>query len=79
MPSYDSYVHEPLGRPSVECQWGVDKKTYRDRRRVPFQPIAPADSTQQGIQCFPFLDPARNPVRSEGFSPDCLDWIDLAE
>ncbi len=78
MPSYDNYAYETLGRLFVEYQRG-GVKTGWDQRRVPIQLITLADSKQQAINCFPFLDPAKTRVWSEGFSSDCLDWIDWGD
>ena len=78
MPSYDSYAYEMLGRLFVEYQRG-GARTYWDQRRVPIQLITLADSRQQAIKCFPFLEPAKTRVWSEGFSSDCLDWIDWGD
>ena len=78
MPKYDSYAYETLGRLFVEYQRRGDT-TYWKHRRVPIQLITLADSRQQAIRCFPFLDSARTRVWSEGFSLDCLDWIDWGD
>lgn len=45
------------------------------QRRAPVQLITLADSKEQAIDPFPFLDPARTRVYSDGFSEGCLHWI----
>ena len=78
MPQYDSYAYETLGRLLVQYQQGGDR-TLWEQRRAPVQLITQAPSRQQAIHLFPFLDPARTRVWSEGFSEDCLDWIDWGD
>ena len=78
MPSYDSYAYETLGRLFVEYQQGGDTTGW-DHRRVPIQLVTLAASRNQALECFPFLDPAKTRVWSEGFSSDCLDWIDWGD
>lgn len=75
MPPYDSYAYETLGRLFVEYQQGGDTTGW-NHRRVPIQLVTLAASRKQALECFPFLDPAKTRVWSEGFSSDCLDWID---
>ena len=78
MPPYDSYAYETLGRLFIKYQQGGDT-TQWEHRRVPIQLITLADSRQQALECFPFLDPAKTRVWSQGFAPDSLDWIDWGE
>ena len=78
MPSHDSYAYESLGRLFVEYQNGGDTTRWQ-HRRAPFQLVTLAKSSQKAIECFPFLDSARTRVWSEGFSLDCLDWIDWGD
>ena len=78
MPPYDSYAYETLGRLFVRYQEGGDT-TYLGHRRGPIQLITLDDSTQQALECFPFLDPAKTRIWSQGFSPDSLDWIDWGD
>ena len=78
MPSYDSYAYETLGRVFVEYQQGGDRTGW-DHRRVPIQLVTLAASRKRALESFPFLDPAKTRVWSEGFSSDCLDWIDWGD
>ena len=78
MPSYDSYAYETLGRLLIEYQQGGDTTSW-EHRRVPIQLITLADSKQQALECFPFLDPAKARVWKQGFSPNSLDWIDWGD
>ena len=78
MPPYDSYAYETLGRLFVKYQQGGDT-TYWEQPRVPIQLITLADSRQQALECFPFLDPAKTRTWSQGFSPDSLHWIDWGD
>ena len=75
MPPHDSYAYETLGRLFVQYQQGGDTTSWK-HRRVPIQLITLADSTQQALECFPFLDPSKTRIWSKGFSSDSLDWID---
>ncbi len=75
MPPYDSYAYETLGRLFVEHQQGGDT-TYYGHRRVPIQLITLADSKQQVLERFPFLDPTKTRIWNQGFSADALSWID---
>ena len=78
MPPYDSYAYETLGRLFVQYKQGGDT-THWEHRRVPIQLITLADSRQQVIKSFPFLDSAKARIWSEGFSSDSLDWIDWGD
>ena len=78
MPPYDSYAYETLGRLFVRYQQGGDTTGWK-HRRVPIQLVTLADSRQQSLECFPFLDPAKARVWSQGFSADTLDWIDWGD
>ena len=78
MPRHDGYAYETLGRLFVEYQQGSDT-TYWGHRRMPIQLITLADSMQQALEHFPFLDPAKTRVWEKGFSPDSLDWIDWGD
>ena len=78
MPPYDSYAYETLGRLFVKYQQGGDT-TYCEQPRMPIQLITLADSRQQAVECFPFLDPTKTRVWSQGFSPNSLDWIEWGD
>ena len=78
MPPYDSYAYETLGRLFVKYQQGGDT-TYWEQPRMPIQLITLADSRQQAVECFPFLDPTKTRVWSQGFSPNSLDWIEWGD
>ena len=75
MPPYDSYAYETLGRLFVMYQQGGDTTNWK-HRRVPIQVITLADTKQSALECFPFLDPAKTRIWSQGFSQASLDWID---
>ncbi len=78
MPPYDSYAYETLGRLFVMYQQGADT-SFGGHRRVPIQLITLADSKQQTLGCFPFLDPDKTRIWNEGFSPKSLEWIDWGD
>ena len=78
MPSYDSYAYETLGRLFVEYQQGGDTTGW-EHRRVPIQLVTLANSSQQALECFPFLESAKTRVWSHGLSSDSLDWIDWGD
>ena len=78
MPPYDSYAYEMLGGLLIEYQRGGDTTRWQ-HRRVPIQLITLADSRQQALESFPFLDSAKTRVWSQGFSADSLDWIDWGD
>ena len=63
--TYDSYAYETLGRIFVEYQKGGDTAFWK-HRRVPIQLITLADSREQVLECFPFLDPSKTRVWSKG-------------
>ena len=75
MPPYDRYAYETLGRLFVKYQQRCDTMS-REHRRVPIHLITRADSRQQALESYPFLDRAKTRVWTQGFSPDSLDWID---
>ena len=62
----------------VKYQQGGDT-TYWEQPRMPIQLITLADSRQQAVECFPFLDPTKTRVWSQGFSPNSLDWIEWGD
>ena len=78
MPPHDSYAYEALGRLFVEHQQGGDD-TCLGHRRVPIQLITLADSGQDALKYFPFLDPVKTHVWNQGFSTNALDWIDWGD
>ena len=78
MPRHDSYAYETLGRLLVRYQQGGDRTNW-EQRRAPVQLKTLADSRQQAIDSYPFQDPARTRVWGEGFSEDCLGWIDWGD
>ena len=78
MPSHDSYAYETLGRLFFEYQQRGDTTPW-GHQRVPIQLITLADSMQQVLECFPFLDPDNTRVWCQGFSPESLDWIDWGD
>ena len=78
MPPYDSYAYETFGRLFVKYQQGGDT-TYWEQPRMPIQLITLADSRQQAVEWFPFLDPTKTRVWSQGFSPNSLDWIEWGD
>ena len=78
MPPYDSYAYETLGRLFVAYQQGSDTTGFGQRKR-PIQLITLAEATQQAVNCYPFMAPAKTRFWSEGFSPASLDWIDWGD
>ena len=78
MPPYDSYAYEALGRLLIEYQQEGDR-TFWGQRRVPTQLVTLADSKEDALKNVPFLDPDQTRVWHEGFSQDCLDWLEWGD
>jgi hypothetical protein len=78
MPSYDGYAYEALGHLLINYQAG-GPKTFWKQRRVPVQIITCASSKAEIYEAIPFLIPEKTKIWTEGFSTECLKWIDWGD